>query len=87
MGSAPKRTAPAAVEVAPEPPKTKGPPSAKVRTSVQGCAIGVQFAGMLLASKDADMEGWDDYFAMKCNQLAAEMQQFALTGKLPTDAE
>lgn len=62
-----------------------GPPSLKVRTAVQGAAMGVQFAGMMLANKDADMEGWDDYFAMKINQLAAEMQQFALTGKLPTE--
>lgn len=85
MGQTVKRTTPAVAEIEPEPPKSKAPPSQKVRTAVQGCAIGVQFAGMLLGSKDADMEGWDDYFAMKCNQLAAEMQQFGLTGKLPAD--
>lgn len=85
MGASSKRVETPAVETEPT-PKPKAPASAKTRTLVQGAAMGVQFAGMLLANKDADNEGIDDYFAMKINQLALEMQTFALTGKLPTDA-
>lgn len=62
-------------------------PTMKQRTIIQGAAMGIQFAGMMLSNKDADMEGWDDYFAAKVNQVALEMMQFAATGKLPTEGE
>ena len=65
----------------------KAVPSMKTRMTIQGIGVGVQFSAMMLANKDANNEGWDDYFAFKLNQLSAEMQQFAATGKLPTDGE
>ena len=65
----------------------KAEPSMKTRMTIQGIGVGVQFSAMMLANKDANNEGWDDYFAFKLNQLSAEMQQFAATGKLPTDGE
>lgn len=69
------------------PVKPSAIPTIKTRTAIQGVAMGVQFSAMLLASKDADNEGWDDYFAFKLNQISGEMQHFAATGKLPTDSE
>lgn len=69
------------------PEKPDAVPSMKTRTAIQGVGMGVQFSAMLLANKDPNNEGWDDYFAFKLNQLSAEMQHFAATGKLPTDAE
>lgn len=62
-------------------------PSKKLRVSLQSGSMGVMLAADLLGAKDADNEGWDDYFAMKLRDIALDMQHVALTGKLPTDAE
>lgn len=62
-------------------------PSKKLRVSLQSGSMGVMLAADLLSLKDADNEGWDDYFAMKLRDIALDMQHVALTGKLPTDAE
>jgi hypothetical protein len=66
---------------------TGGLPSKKLRISLQSGSMGVMLAADLLGAKDADNEGWDDYFAMKLRDIALDMQHVALTGKLPTDAE
>ena len=62
-------------------------PSRKLRVSLQSGSMGVMLAADLLGAKDADNEGWDDYFAMKLRDIALDMQHVALTGKLPTDGE
>jgi hypothetical protein len=80
----PVATAPKA-SFAPTKPDTD--PNMKTRTLVHSVAMGIQFSSMLLANKDADNEGWDDFFAFKLHQLSSEMQHFAATGKLPTDSE
>ncbi len=69
-----------------EPAATKKPAISpeKLRAIIGGAAFGVVFAAQALSNKDADSEGVDDYFAAKLNQIALDMQAYALTGKLPS---
>lgn len=66
---------------------TSNIPSKKMRISLQSGSMGVMLAADLLGAKDADNEGWDDYFASKLRDIALDMQHVALTGKLPTDGD
>ncbi len=56
----------------------------KLRAIVGSGAFGVMLAAQMLANKDADSEGVDDYFASKLLVIAGEMQTYAFTGKLPS---
>lgn len=56
----------------------------KLRAIIGGAAFGVSFAAQGLSNRDSDGEGIDDYFARKLQELAIDMQSYALTGKLPS---
>lgn len=55
----------------------------KLRGLIGAGSFGVMFAAQALSNKDADADGIDDYFAGKLQQIALEMQSYAITGKLP----
>lgn len=65
-------------------PKKSGISPEKLRAIIGGAAFGVAFAAQSLSNRDADIEGIDDYFARKLNELALDMQTYAFTGKLPS---
>lgn len=65
-------------------PKKSGISSEKLRAIIGGAAFGVAFAAQSLSNRDSDIEGIDDYFARKLNELALDMQTYAFTGKLPS---
>jgi hypothetical protein len=76
-------TVAAPIETAAADSKPKVSPE-KLRAIVGSGAFGVMLAAQMLANKDADSEGVDDYFASKLLVIAGEMQTYAFTGKLPS---
>lgn len=54
-----------------------------IRMALSSGMMGVQYAAERLAKRDADNEGWDDYWAGELAALGARMQYFVMTGKLP----